>query len=70
MRGIAKIDKYGFGMANVEVAIGLWWKTTPYFTVGCCEMSFPKGRPGLGIFARFMQRPKKSFFKNRLSGNN
>lgn len=69
MGSVAKVDENSFGMTDVEITVWLGRKTSPHFAVSRCKVSFPKGKAGLGIFAGFVERSEKTFFKNRLPGN-
>jgi len=51
---IAKVDKNGFRMSNVEIAVGFRRETRPDCATGRGEMLLPEMGMDLGVFARLV----------------
>lgn len=63
---VSKVDKYSFGVADVEIAVGFRRETRPDCTASSCEMRVTKVGVDLGVFTGFMQISEKAFFENGL----
>ena len=62
---IAKVDKDGFGVTYVEVAIGFRRETSEYFAASCGQVLFDKVWVKLGVTTGFVEAAEEAFSEDR-----
>lgn len=67
VRSVAKADKDGLGVADVEVAIGLWRESREHLAAGESQVLFAELWSYLRVLAWFVELPKESFLEDTLS---
>jgi hypothetical protein len=64
---IPKIDENGFRVANVKIAIWLWWESGAHYPTGSSEVLVPEARVELWILPWLMKLTEETFFEDRFS---
>ena len=64
VRGITKVDKDGFGVSDVEVTVGLWWKTRPDLSTSRLEVRLSKMWVNLGVPSWLVECTEKAFVEH------
>ena len=65
VRGEAEVDEDGFGVADVQVAVGLGREARPDLTAGGGEVLFAEVGVDLGVLARFVEGAEEALLEYR-----
>ena len=68
VRSVAEVDEDGFGVADVEVAVGLGREARPDLAAGGGEVLFAEVRVDLGVLAGFVEGAEEALLEDGFAG--